>query len=163
MFGIDPSTVLARRAPTTGAGLSDLGRQAALGLLGTCEVGRIAFRVGEGIRIVPVNFVIRSVKEHGVEVLEFRTTTSSELAVHAPGTQVAFEVDHIDTSTRSGWSVVVQGECQRDLDRFGETTRLGDRAADPWADGRRPMVLRLPAQRVTGKLVGLGEWDLLHG
>lgn len=163
MFGLDPSLVLSRRVPTVGAGLGDLGRAAAIGLLGTCPVGRVAFRVGDGVRIVPVNFVVRPVREQGVEVLEIRTTSTSELAVHAPGTQVALEVDRLDEETRSGWSVVVHGECQRDLDRFGEPTTEGDGAARPWAGGRRPMVLRLPASRVTGKMVGLGEWDLLHG
>jgi uncharacterized protein len=162
VFGIDPSRVLSGRAPSVRAPLGDLGRNAALSLMSTCRVGRIAFTAPDGIRIVPVNFVLRDDPEVGVEVVEIRTTSSSELAVHAPGQQVAFEADQIDATTRSGWSVLVRGECERDLGRFGETTRLGEVRADPWADGRRPMVLRVVARTVTGKVVGLGEWDRAH-
>ena len=165
MFGIDPTMVLGpgrSRHPLTGAPLGDLSRRDCLELLRQNEVGRVAFVTDAGVRIVPVNYAVRSESELGVEVLEFRTTSSSELAVHAPGTEVAFEVDHVEPSTRSGWSVVVHGECRRDLERFGETTRLSEQSADPWASGRRPMVLALPVRRATGKVVGLGDWDSLH-
>ncbi|MFC6152757.1 pyridoxamine 5'-phosphate oxidase family protein [Nocardioides yefusunii] len=169
MFGLDPTMVLGARGarhPHTGAPLGDLSREDCLELLRQHEVARVAFSVvterGASARIVPVNYVVRSDTEHGVDVVEFRTTSASEMAVNAPGTEIALEIDHVDPATRSGWSVVVAGECRRDLDRFGETTRLGDKAARPWADGRRPMVLTLPTRRVTGKVVGMGDWDSLH-
>lgn len=149
-------------SPSVRAPLGDLGRNAALGLLSTAQVGRVAFATPHGIRIVPVNFVVREDPALDVEVLEIRTTSASELAVHGPGQEVAFEADQIDTATRSGWSVVVRGELDRDLDRFGETTRPSAERADPWASGRRPMVLRIAARTVSGKVVGLGEWDRAH-
>lgn len=169
MFGLDPTMVLGSRGarhPRTGSALGDLARGECLELLRQQEVGRVGFTVttdrGPAARIVPVNYVVRTDTEHGVDVLEFRTTSASELAVNAPGTEIVLEIDHIDPATRSGWSVIVAGECRRDLDRFGETTRIGDSAAQPWASGRRPMVLTLPTRRVTGKVVGLGDWDSLH-
>ena len=155
MTRIDPGAgVLAR-------GLGDLSRAESVALLGSCEVGRVAFTTPDGVRIVPVNFVVR-VAAAGGEVVEFRTTSASELAIHAPGTEVAFEVDQIDPVTRSGWSVVVLGECTRDLESFG-AARPGEEAAEPWAGGRRPMVLTLPVRRVTGKVVGMAGFDALHG
>lgn len=146
---IDPALVLSR-------GLGDLSRAESLALLRTCEVGRVGFATPDGVRIVPVNFVVHDGPQEGAEVLEFRTTTASELAIHAPGTQVAFEVDHVDPDHRRGWSVVALGECHRDLESFG-VTRPGDERASPWALGRRPMVLRLPVRRLTGKVAGWGD------
>lgn len=159
MLGIDPSGVLAGRTPSVRAPLGDLGRDAALGLLTTAQVGRVAYLAPDGIRIVPANFVLREEPGLDVEVIEIRTTSASDLAVHGPGQTVAFEADQIDPRTRSGWSVVVRGELERDLGRFGETTRLDEQSATPWASGRRPMVLRIAARTVTGTVVGLGEFD----
>lgn len=143
---LDPARVFNR-------GLGDLSRAEALALLRTSEMGRVGFSTPDGVRIVPVNFVVHGGSDPGTEVLEFRTTAASELAIHAPGTQVAFEVDHVAPDNSRGWSVVVLGECQRDLERFG-VSRPGELQASPWAAGRRPMVLLLPARRVTGKVVG---------
>ncbi|WP_110239659.1 pyridoxamine 5'-phosphate oxidase family protein [Nocardioides gilvus] len=129
-------------------------------LLLTQSVGRVAFSSPDGVRIVPVNFALRDGS------VEFRTTSYSELATHAPGTRVAFEVDQLDPAHRSGWSVIVTGDCERVLEHSGSTlsgsTRSGSAPggdADPWAGGRRQLVLRLHAHQMTGRRVGGGEWD----
>lgn len=123
-------------------------------LLLTQSVGRVAFVGPEGVRIVPVNFSVRD------GAVEFRTTSYSELATHAPGTQVAFEVDQLDPVHRSGWSVIVTGECDRVLEQTGATaTPSTPPDVEPWVGGRRSLVLRLHAHRVTGRRVGGGEWE----
>lgn len=122
-------------------------------LLITQRVGRVAFAHPDGIRIVPVNFVVRD------GAIEFRTVSYSELAAFAPGSRIAFEVDELDPAQRRGWSVVVEGECVRDLERFGSTSTRPEPVGDtPWAGGRRPLALRLDADRITGRRVGGGEW-----
>lgn len=123
-------------------------------LLTTQSVGRVAFAGPDGARIVPVNFAVRDGS------VEFRTTSYSELATHAPGTRIAFEVDQLDPERRTGWSVIVNGDCERVLEEFGATLSRPGAAGDaPWAGGRRPLLLRLHARQMTGRRVGRGEWE----
>lgn len=126
-------------------------------LLDTQSVGRVAFVGPDGVRIVPVNFTLRD------GAVEFRTTSYSELATHAPGTRVAFEVDELDPVHRSGWSVIVTGDCDRVVEESGSThTPPVPSGAEPWAGGRRTLVLRLELHQVTGRRVGGGEWEHPH-
>lgn len=130
----------------------ELSREECWSLLATKPVGRVAFVAPDGPRIVPVNYVLRDGR------VEFRTTSYSELATHAPGHPVAFEVDDLDTEHSAGWSVLVTGLCERVMEEFGSVfTSPGETAATPWAGGRRPMVLRIEASHVTGRHVGPGE------
>lgn len=126
-------------------------------LLETDCVGRVAFVTPAGPRIVPVNFVVVG------SVLEWRTSASSEVATYAPGHEVAFEVDNLDGERRRGWSVVAHGVCER-ADRTmpgpRRTTWAGPTVPrpEPWADGDRPVVLRLPWRELTGRRVGGVHW-----
>ena len=125
-------------------------------LLATQTVGRIAFATSQGPRIVPVNFDLRE------GCIELHTTSYSELAVSAPDTTVAFEVDELDTQSRSGWSVVVVGTCQRVLDEEllapSSPPGAAPSGSSPWAGGRRPLTLRIRPTQLTGRRVGHGEW-----
>lgn len=115
-------------------------------------VGRIAFCTPHGARIIPLNYVVRD------DVLEFRTTSYSELATYAPGTQIAFEIDHLDREHHRGWSVVVHGECERVME---ESTAIFDEPGgepEPWAGGVRPLLLRLHPSQMTGRRVGGSHW-----
>lgn len=116
-------------------------------LLGTDTVGRIAFVTPSGPRIVPVNYLLAG------EALELRTTAYSELGVYAPGTRVAFEIDHLDAERRRGWSVVAHGPCVR-----VEEPRPLDSGPEPWAGGHRSLLLRLEWEELTGRRVGEGHW-----
>ena len=69
--------------------------------LGT--VGRVAVTHRALPAIVPVNYVLS-----GSRVL-FRTEPGGMLARACAGNVVAFEVDELDSSGRSGWSVLVIG------------------------------------------------------
>ncbi|QCX26610.1 pyridoxamine 5'-phosphate oxidase family protein [Nocardioides jishulii] len=124
-------------------------------LLLTQAVGRVAFQGADGPRIVPVNFRVRD------GVIEFRTTSYSELATYAPGTPVAFEVDALDPEHRAGWSVVVTGPCERVLEEFGAVLEMPSEPANvTWAEGRRPMLLRLEVETLSGRRVGHGDVGL---
>lgn len=122
-------------------------------LLATQQVGRVAYALPDGPRIVPVTFVLRQGR------VEFRTTSYSELATHAPGHPVAFEVDELDAEHRSGWSVVVTGRCERVMEDFNKVfSTPTESTATPWAGGRRPMALRIDVAHVSGRHVGAGGW-----
>jgi hypothetical protein len=63
---------------------------------------------------------------------------------------VGFEVDEIDTATRTGWSVLGIGQAYEILD----PARLDDlavRAPDPWAPGHDAHTISIPLQRLTGR------------
>ena len=72
-----------------------------------------------------------------------RTTAYSELAVYAPGHEIAFEIDQLDSERRRGWSVVAHGVCERlEQPSSGSWHRDGP-GPEPWAGGFRPLWLRL--------------------
>ena len=78
-----------------------------LTLLQRKQVGRIAMTTPAGLRILPVNY---SVVE---EQVVFRTLPYGEIANNVVDAEVAFEVDELDESMRSGWSVMAAGPCRR--------------------------------------------------
>lgn len=111
-------------------------------LLGTREVGRIAYVDDRGPVAVPVTFVA-----DGESVL-IRVSPYSGLARHLPDALAAFEVDELNDFTRSGWSVVLRGRIQ--------TVESDDLPAPearptPWPEGQRSLHLRLTPDSVTGR------------
>jgi nitroimidazol reductase NimA-like FMN-containing flavoprotein (pyridoxamine 5'-phosphate oxidase superfamily) len=112
-------------------------------------VGRLAFNTETGPTIYPVNFTI-----DGQSVV-FRTSPHTELGALGWGMDVAFEVDHLDPKTREGWSVVVKGYAET-VDNPADQDRLRSlrRQPQPWAEGGRPMYVRIPWREITGRVVG---------
>ncbi|WP_181311631.1 pyridoxamine 5'-phosphate oxidase family protein [Nocardioides campestrisoli] len=123
-------------------------------LLGRDVVGRVAFTTPRGPRIVPVNYTV------GADAVAIRTTAYSELATYAPGTSVAFEIDHLDRALGRGWSVIVLGHCERGPDQAVVGAGTGERAEspEPWAGGHRTLLLRISLDEVTGRRVGGDRW-----
>ena len=72
-------------------------------LLGTQEVGRVAVCTPQGPQIMPVNYVVDGAS------LVFRTAPYTLLGKHAWNSRIAFQIDHVDTETKSGWSVLATG------------------------------------------------------
>jgi len=64
---------------------------------------------------------------------------------------LAFQVDDIDPSTRSGWSVVVVGVAEL-IDGSVEQASLRC-LLKPWAPGRNEVYIRLPLKVVTGRQI----------
>ncbi|MGW7459463.1 helix-turn-helix domain-containing protein [Streptomyces sp. NPDC054797] len=115
-------------------------------LLSTHGVGRVAIATPEGPAIFPVNYVVA-----GSEIA-FRTSGEGLLA-GAAGTEVAFEVDHIDDAMRQGWSVLAAGEASGVTD--GESVQRLDAVARslPWAGGPRTHWMTVAPTRITGRRV----------
>jgi CBS domain-containing protein len=89
--------------PTDRRGLLVLDTDECLRRLRSAPVGRLAFVHNGDPIVLPVN--------HGLDGMKvvFRTTWGSKLEVAQAAGTAAFEVDGVDESTRTGWSVLVRG------------------------------------------------------
>lgn len=113
--------------PTDRGGLEVLSLDECRELLGTQQIGRIAFiSAGEPL-IMPVNY-----RMHDGHIV-FRTTTGEKLDAARNAASVGFEIDEWDAADQSGWSVIVGGTAQdvEDADEIAKLKQLGLR---PWAD-----------------------------
>jgi uncharacterized protein len=125
--------------------IEDLTIEACMALLERESVGRLAFVDPEGPVAVPVNFALAG------DLVLFRLEHDSHLgaAIDAP---VAFEVDHTDPDTGSGWSVLVRGDAEEvQLERVPELLRLMTRPPRPWAEGVHNVWVAITPRRVTGR------------
>lgn len=114
-------------------------------LLGRESVGRLAFVDPEGPVAVPVNFGLAG------ERILFRLEPDSHLRA-AVGGLVAFEVDHTDPETGSGWSVLARGTAEEvDLDHVPDLLRLMAGPPRPWAEGVHNVWVSITPRKVTGR------------
>ena len=121
-----------------------------LDLLGAGMVGRLALSTPVGPRIVPVNYALID------DSLLFRTTPYSELATYGSGSEVAFEIDHLDYERQRGWSVVALGRLRPvEPDELDDLRKVWD--PRPWAGGMRTFYLELPWRDLSGRRIG-NDW-----
>jgi nitroimidazol reductase NimA-like FMN-containing flavoprotein (pyridoxamine 5'-phosphate oxidase superfamily) len=130
-------------------GIETIAREECLELLAGEVVGRIGFVVAGQAEVLPVNYVLDG------DAVVFRTAAGSKLdgATRAP---VVFEVDNIDRTTRSGWSIVMHGMAQEvtSFDRVELRERVAALPVDPWAPGTKPHLVRVVPGSITGRRVG---------
>ena len=114
--------------------------------LGVHHVGRLAVVVGHYPQVFPVNYRLDD------DIVVFRTHLGTKLlaAHHA---NVSFQVDLIDESTHSGWSVLVLGMAEDVTDHTGDLAADRSRLLDvaPWAPGDKSRVVRIIPAHVTGR------------
>jgi hypothetical protein len=128
------------------SGLIELDRQECMDLLAAKSVGRIAYTVDKGARILPVNYVLSN------DAIIFRTIPDGEISHHALEAMCAFEVDETDEFFQAGWSVVAVGRLELATEEDFASMRYG-KLPEPWAGGNRWMFLRLPCDQVSGRRV----------
>ncbi|MDE3202951.1 MAG: pyridoxamine 5'-phosphate oxidase family protein [Acidobacteriota bacterium] len=117
-------------------------------LLGAGHVGRLGVCGPDGPVIYPVNYLWQA--GH----IALRTSPGTGLA-EAAQSAVAFEIDHLDEATRSGWSVLVVGTAYEVTDSMDEVSlALREAPVDTWAPGPKAVVLRVEPQSITGRAVG---------
>ncbi len=118
-----------------------------LHLLAGKAVGRLGFTGPRGPQILPINHAVR-----GSEVV-FRTAAYNSIAGYVRGSRVAFEVDEIDDSTRTGWSVLVVGTARpiTEPDELVEVWR--HEGPEPWAPGTRTLYMAISPERITGRRI----------
>lgn len=138
-----------------GRELVELDRAECLRLLATRAIGRVVFTVSALPTAQPVPYALDD------EEVVFGAPRGDGLADAVRHHVVAFETDHVDEPTRTGWSVVGVGEAYEVL----EPTRLAElvaRLPPPWTPG--PLhILSLPLQRLTGRRIrprGATPWDV---
>ena len=120
--------------------MDELTREECLRLLAARPIGRLAVITADGLpMIVPVNYVLDG------ETVLFRTDVGTKvdgLRRHP----VAFEVDDIDASERTGWSVLVQG-----IAHEVAPEEVGRAAVDPWAGGEKRQWVRIVPRSISGR------------
>lgn len=145
-----------RSYQTDHAGLEILPFDECLRLLASVPVGRVGFVADGEMVVLPVNHVV-----DGQDVV-FRTAYGSKLCAAEGQNLAAFEADHYNEQTRSGWSVLVNGradvvDAEADIQRLSQYfSRLG---VYPWVTAvRHPFWIRIRPASVTGRQTPGTRW-----
>ena len=135
-----------------GAALQVMSSDECYRLLATHEIGRIGVNAEHYPLILPVNYAL----DGTTVVIRTGEGTILHAAEHA---NVTFEVDEIDRTTRTGWSVLVRGQAEAVGPAHREELVARTRATgvEPWAPGDRGNWLRLIPHDVSGRRIVPGE------
>jgi len=111
-------------------------------LLGSGVVGRIAWNRAGRPFVIPVNFTVDGTTIH------IHSSAYSTLVREVDDSQVAFQVDDIDDTTRSGWTVVAQGRAET---RYpGPRTSPGP-TVDVWPEGSKAVTIVIVVAEISGR------------
>lgn len=130
---------------STNSALEALDRSQCQALLASQAVGRLVFCADGVPSARPVNFALHE----GDIVMRLGRSRWVEQLDRAV---VAFEVDQIDQTTRTGWSVLVVGKARLVTD-VDELVELIDPHRRPWAPGVRDQVVRVSLEQITGRRI----------
>jgi nitroimidazol reductase NimA-like FMN-containing flavoprotein (pyridoxamine 5'-phosphate oxidase superfamily) len=123
-----------------------LSRKESVELLSRSHVGRVVYTEQAMPAVAAVPFAYHQ------DCLVMHTSGDDGLAsAVARGSILAFEIDDIDPATRTGWSVVVQGEPAVATD-VAERADI-EHALEAWAPGHDDVCIRLPLTIVTGRRI----------
>ncbi|MFF3929915.1 DUF1918 domain-containing protein [Streptomyces hirsutus] len=127
--------------------LRDIGPEECRILLSTHGVGRVAVSASDGRpAVVPVNYDVVD------DTIVFRTAPNSTPAA-AAGTEVAFEVDHMDEALRQGWSVLAVGPASVVTEPDAVRRLTGHAHTTPWPGGEREMWVSIRPAQLTGRRI----------
>ena len=109
-------------------------------------VGRVAL-AGPRPVIFPVNYAIDG------ENVVFRTDPGAKFHAAVHKAFVAFEVDWVEPTWRTGWSVVVRGQAHvvTDPDELNRVRRL---PLLPWAEGAKENFIVIESKLMSGRRLG---------
>lgn len=128
-------------------GLEVLSTDECRALLAQEQIGRVAFVAAGEPLVLPVNY-----RMHDGHIV-FRTTTGEKLDAARNAKSVAFEIDSWDTTTKTGWSVIVRGASQ-DVYKAAEIAELKQLGLEPWADAvARDNWVRIVPDEITGRRI----------
>jgi len=106
------------------------------------SVGRVSWSSSRGLQVLPVSYV------SSAGLIYFRTNPDSVMGELAGPVAVAFQVDDIDVTTATGWSVLVQGVARTHEEPTGDL-----RIPDAWAPGERALTVVITPSACTGRAV----------
>lgn len=146
---LTPAETPARSVKRSRSELIELSRAECLQLLGEHHFGRLVVSTAEGPPVIrPVNYVFDQPSQSVV----FRTAGGSKFHALIRSAAAVFEIDGIDESARTGWSVIVQGIADEVTDP--RTTRRLDRLGlEPWAPGAKRHWMHVRAWTVSGRRI----------
>lgn len=121
-------------------------------LLAGAHVGRLAWQSTDGLQILPVSYAYHQ----GAVV--FRTSPHGALSRLDQPTEVAMEVDELDQTLRTGWSVIVHGRTAAVADPTALLQAWGDDVPTPWASGNRDLLIQIVPTQVSGRTLQSG-WE----
>ena len=109
-------------------------------------VGRVAVTVGALPAIFPVNYAVLH------DQIVFLTGEGTKLRAAADRAVVAFQIDHFDQTTGSGWSVMAVGLAEEitDPDELAAARQLNLR---PFASGDRSHYVKISPEFVSGRRI----------
>jgi uncharacterized protein len=134
---------------TGGGELGELSRTECLRLLAAGVIGRVICTDGALPTAQPVNYVLDD------EEIIFRTANGSKLAAATRNAVIAFQLDHFDTTSRTGWSVLGVGEAYEVVDPV-RLVELGELQPDPWVRDHDAHTICIPLGILTGRRIVAG-------
>jgi nitroimidazol reductase NimA-like FMN-containing flavoprotein (pyridoxamine 5'-phosphate oxidase superfamily) len=140
--------------PLTEQPLEELDQDEMLQLLGRSDVGRLVVIEGHFPLVFPVNYRMDG------DIVVFRSHPGTKL--HAANHHnVAFHVDHIDSDSQSGWSILIQGVAEDSTDHRATPNIERARQLDirPWAHGDKRRLVRIIPIRMTGRRLTANELE----
>jgi uncharacterized protein len=132
--------------PLIDNGLEILSPEQCHELLRRNDVGRVAVTVAALPAIFPVNYAV-------VEGdIVFRTGHGTKLRAAVERAVVAFQIDHFDKSTGSGWSVMAVGLAEEITEphELARARRIGLR---PFAGGDRTHFIKIRPEFLSGRRI----------
>jgi uncharacterized protein len=133
-------------ASTGGAGrVANLSRPSCVNLLKQGRWGRVAFQDWDGPQLLPVSYVYWN------DYIVFRTSDHGVLAGLRRRSNAAFEIDGIDMSAGTAWSVVVRGVSQEVTNTYELSQVWTNPELVPLAAGHRPLVIAIEPRTITGR------------
>jgi nitroimidazol reductase NimA-like FMN-containing flavoprotein (pyridoxamine 5'-phosphate oxidase superfamily) len=127
--------------------IRDLSRDECLRLLAANDFGRLAVTMETPV-IRPVNYAF----DERSQSVVFRTADGSKFHALLLQANAAFEIDGIDTGSRTGWSVIIIGMAE-EITNPSEIRRLGRLGLEHWAPGPKSHWMRIRAWTVTGRQI----------
>jgi nitroimidazol reductase NimA-like FMN-containing flavoprotein (pyridoxamine 5'-phosphate oxidase superfamily) len=122
-----------------------LSRDECLRLLIEHSFGRLAVTMETPV-IRPVNYIF----DERSQSVVFRTAAGSKFNALLLQANAAFEIDGIDSGSRTGWSVIIIGMAE-EITSPSEVRRLDRLGLEHWAPGPKPHWMRIRAWTVSGR------------
>jgi nitroimidazol reductase NimA-like FMN-containing flavoprotein (pyridoxamine 5'-phosphate oxidase superfamily) len=113
--------------------------------LTTHEIGRLGFDAGDGIAVLPVNYLYWSGR------IAFRTSADGMLATLATRSSAAFEIDEFDMVAGTAWSVLVRGFTRHIRSAMPMVELLNNPQLSPWMPGPRRLIIAIEPTSISGR------------
>jgi uncharacterized protein len=132
------------------ADMRDLSREECLELLEGHSFGRLAVNGSGSLPplIRPVNYAF----DRPSQSVVFRTDPGSKLNSVIRSATAAFEIDGVDETSGTGWSVVIHGVSDEVTDAIS-VRRYERLALETWAPGEKAHWVRIRAGTVSGRRI----------